>query len=454
MRDRIIVWLWKHGRSLALWSTWLLLLIGLGLFFGSALYGRDPVWFLSGRTTHGHYQIEQDCKACHTPFQAVASESCVECHGADLARANDSHPDKKFKDPRNAPLLETLDARSCITCHGEHRQDETFPIGVTQPPDFCAHCHRDIAKDRPSHKDLPFDGCRDCHNYHDNRALYEDFLAKHLDEPATLEPAKARLPARNFREFYREKAETPVEPLTQARQDGPADTAPAVVAEWAASRHAQAGVNCRGCHSRSDRPEWTDKPDPGYCEDCHRDEVKGFLDGRHGLRLARGLAAMTTGEARRPMRTPDRTLTCNACHPAHRHAAEPLAAGVESCLDCHADEHSRAYKRSPHYRLLEKAARGEGDINAGVSCATCHLPRETARQKGKERVKVQHNQNHNLRPNQKMVRDVCLRCHGLGFALDSLADPEVIRHNFSEKPRKHLRSLDMTARRIQNKTPQ
>ena len=39
---------------------------------------------------------------------------------------------------------------------------------------------------------------------------------------------------------------------------------------------------------------------------------------------------------------------------------------------------------------------------------------------------VQHNQNETLRPNEKMIRTVCLNCHGTSFSIDSLADDELI----------------------------
>ena len=56
--------------------------------------------------------------------------------------------------------------------------------------DFCVACHsegdQDVRWDRPSHADLAFDTCASagCHNYHDNRALYEDFLVEHAGGPA------------------------------------------------------------------------------------------------------------------------------------------------------------------------------------------------------------------------------------------------------------------------------
>jgi len=38
---------------------------------------------------------------------------------------------------------------------------------------------------------------------------------------------------------------------------------------------------------------------------------------------------------------------------------------------------------------------------------------------------------------------VCMSCHGLGFSIDALADPELINKNFNGKPAKHVESIDM-----------
>jgi hypothetical protein len=37
-----------------------------------------------------------------------------------------------------------------------------------------------------------------------------------------------------------------------------------------------------------------------------------------------------------------------------------------------------------------------------------------------------------------MLRDVCLRCHGLAFSLDALADRALIDNNFSGAPGVHV----------------
>ena len=167
-----------------------ILAAALGGYYGApfVIPGADRRPLLPGRTTRGHYLIESTCSACHTPFHGVTSEACLRCHEAQLTAAEDSHPASKLQDPRNADRVAGLDARACVACHREHVPDRTRAGGVTLPADFCAACHQDIARERPSHAGLAFTGCAaaGCHHFHDNRGLYEGFLAGHLHEPDVL----------------------------------------------------------------------------------------------------------------------------------------------------------------------------------------------------------------------------------------------------------------------------
>jgi hypothetical protein len=180
---------------------------------------------------------------------------------------------------------------------------------------------------------------------------------------------------------------------------------------------------------------------------CHGGEVAGFFGGRHGMRVARGLARMTPSLARQPMKATarDRVLSCVSCHGAH--AFDTRRASVDSCLGCHDDRHSLAYAGSPHQRLWLLEQEGKAPAGSGVTCATCHLPRETRRPSGADDVVVQHNQNANLRPSEKMTRTVCLACHGLGFSLDALADPGLVASNFRGRPLRSVAGIDMAVRR-------
>lgn len=424
------------GRRSAKGAWWLFAAGSAGamLLLAVALTGMRQSLFLSGPLSAGHHQIAAQCEACHvSPFggAGLIQDACVDCHEAQLKRVDDSHPRSKFLDPRNAALLEKVDARYCVTCHVEHEPRRTRAMGVTLPGDFCSFCHRDIGRERPSHAGLDFASCATagCHNFHDNRYLHADFLVRHLDE--------ARLLAQPLPAPALTRAATAAA-LDAAGQDGGRHASPETVAAWAKSAHAAGGVNCRDCHV-PESGRWVAKPGRAVCADCHARQVGDFGKGMHGMRLAAGLAAMRPELARLPMHpeAAGKTLTCNRCHAAH--AYDTRHAAAEACLGCHADRHSLAWKDSPHARPAAGAAAAERPV---ADCAACHMPRRQDRVQGVREVFVQHNQSANLQPVEAMLEGVCLRCHGTGFALDALADAALVERNFNGSPDVHVESLD------------
>jgi predicted CXXCH cytochrome family protein len=425
--------------------------------------------FSPGRMTSGHHQIELACEACHTsPFggRDVLQKACVRCHGEELAEADDKHPLTKFTDPRNADLLERLDARECVTCHVEHKPQMTLALGVTQPADFCMYCHQDVATERPSHRDMKFDSCTasGCHNFHDNRALYEDFLVKHSVEPDN--KARALLPKTNFLEVAAllptyPLAQFPIKALTLADADAPVSTNrnTSINSDWLASAHARAGVTCSACHARSSNDQlqnttpWTDHPSEQICKACHALETDGFLSGKHGMRLREDLSPMTPAQGRLIFKdsAAHRELRCTTCHAAHRF--DTTFAAVKACEQCHNDDHTLAYQRSPHAELWRREVTHDARQGSGVSCASCHMPRLTHDYEDQDlrQIFVQHHQNDTLRPNDKMIRPVCMSCHGLRFSIDALADPTLVRNNFSGPPTRHIASIDMALENAKHK---
>ncbi|MDX1696158.1 MAG: cytochrome c3 family protein, partial [Ketobacteraceae bacterium] len=281
-----------------------------------------------------------------------------------------------------------------------------------------------------------------CHNYHDNRALYEDFLAKHINEPDfKTEPALAD-------PFYEKNLEklaklTGFEAKALQKSDANLEAESSdLINDWYHSSHASAGVNCQQCHGSGE--SYVEKPAPEDCKSCHAFEVETFLKGKHGMRLAAGLSPMSPDQSKLPMhREEHKELTCNTCHSAHEFDTD--YAEVEACLGCHNDEHSQAYRDSKHYQHVV-----EGRETA-VTCATCHMPRVETEHGGIDGFKVNHNQNDTLRPNEKMIRPVCLDCHGLQFSLNALADEALIKSNFKGMPSVHIESIDWVEKRNQNK---
>lgn len=442
------------------WLLWGLLTLTIaGYFLYVMLLSEDKSELLIGEASHGHYQIEMACSACHTdPFGGpdMLQNACENCHGEELKIARDSHPKKKFTDPRNANLVEILDARYCVSCHTEHQQEQTHPMGLTLPGDYCFHCHEDVGDERESHKELAFDSCASsgCHNFHDNRALFEDFLLTHAD--GSWVAAVADLAKPNSAE---KKAKTEI----KAQQDFEQQRSqhPDIESQLLASAHGKAGVECGGCHT-GESGGWLEKPQLQQCQSCHQQEAKGFLAGKHGMRLALELTPLTPAMSALDFKQDSLNIEhgCTSCHSAHDF--DTRVAAVQACVGCHDDEHSRAFNDSPHGQLAQQALQNQIPWGQAVTCATCHMPRlihgkenspldlaTTAEMGNKIEVMVQHNQNDMLRPNEKMIRPICMSCHSLEFSIDALADKELINNNFKGKPQNHVPSIDWAIKRVQ-----
>jgi hypothetical protein len=411
--------------------------------------GEGRAAFLIGATTSGHHQIELACETCHqSPFGGpeLLQKACENCHLEELATIRDSHPKRKFTDPANADRVAVLDARFCVTCHREHREEITQAMGVSVPTDVCVLCHEDVGNERATHANLAFDTCATsgCHNFHDNTALYESFLVDNAHAPplAAL-PRVAPLTSAERTTLARALLTLP------AKVDAPAaHTAnAALMSAWSGSAHAAAQVTCNGCHVTAGDGTWDAKPGLAVCESCHAFQAEGFLAGKHGMRLAAGLDPMTTAMAREPMRAdaPHGELSCNSCHDSH--SADRQLAAIDACMGCHDSEHVKAYPGTPHEQLSLRAFAGLAPEESAVTCATCHMPRVSELRGGAQLTRVEHNQNLNLRPNDKMLRSVCMKCHGLAFALDVLADPLLLQNNFAGPPAVHVPSIDMALSR-------
>jgi hypothetical protein len=439
--------------GIAAWSFASALALGSVGFFLSGELGERSL-LLPGKTSDGHYQMELDCNACHGgPFagESALQASCVRCHGPELEAAENSHPKSKFTDPRNADRVARLDARRCVSCHREHWPEGTREMGVSVQQDHCAVCHADIARERPSHAALPWSSCDNvgCHRFHDNRASYEELLVEHAGE-AALGGRRAHGAERALGSAPPERpgvTDPPTTPqLSAADADAPSEHAldGGELLMWAASAHAQGGVNCKGCHEKTGA--WSDTVAVAVCGSCHADERAGWVSGKHGLRAGLGLEPMRPELARQPMHPGAalESLSCTSCHGAH--GFERQRAAADACQHCHADTHTQAYAASPHGRLWQDELAGRTPPGSGVSCATCHLPRV---QHPSGRLQVLHNPNENLRPREKMIRGVCLECHGLSFSIDALADAALVERNFTGIPGAHVPSIDWAVARAQ-----
>ena len=436
------------------WLLWIVLTISVaGFYLYKILLDEDKQVLVVGDVTHGHFQIEMACASCHTDAfqgQEALQKACLGCHAQELEDAHDSHPKKKFTDPRNADLLKVIDARYCISCHTEHQKEQTRSMGVTLPEDYCFHCHQETIEERESHRNLEFNSCATggCHNFHDNRALYEKFLIENSGGHWLKEVAHVTENSDGLAAALKQSVEVLAKVATPASN---ADTPfieqrrnhPDIEQEWMVTSHAKANIGCIGCHSDG-ATRWVAKPGVEQCAACHQVESETFLAGKHGMRLAAELDPLDPIQSR--MTFADAAVAHNGCNQCHKpHNFDAFSARTEVCLDCHSDQHSLAFMDSPHGRLFKRAQLGEIRLDHGVSCATCHLPRALHEPSGT--IIVNHNQNDNLRPNEKMIRPVCMQCHSLEFSIDALADPVLIENNFSGKPSKHIPSIDWALER-------
>ena len=157
-------------------------------------------------------------------------------------------------------------------------------------------------------------------------------------------------------------AQTP----NQACVDCHGKVTPGIVADWKASKHDGAGVECITCHGGAHTTA-TDAakaliPTPETCAPCHPNRVDQFKRGKHAAAWA-AIGAMPTIHWQ-PMAMAEGMKGCGGCHKlglksadeAKKLAQEGRGFGMASCDACHTRHtFSVAEARSPQ------------------ACQTCHM---------------------------------------------------------------------------------
>ncbi len=209
--------------------------------------------------------------------------------------------------------------------------------------------------------------------------------------------------------------------------------------QWQNSAHALAEVNCSSCHQNQETKAFVSKPGEESCKSCHQASVDTFLLGKHGIRTLEGLSPLTPAMAHLPMKDSslERQMNCNTCHNVH--TVNTYEASVDSCLTCHSDNHSLNYKKSPHFDIFQEIGTLPRPNKDAVTCATCHLPREVSG----DNILVNHNNTYTLKPRDRMVQEVCMNCHGVEHAYNSIFDDELVEANFARPPNQKLPTFKM-----------
>lgn len=212
---------------------------------------------------------------------------------------------------------------------------------------------------------------------------------------------------------------------------------------WQGSAHALNGVNCSSCHQDAETKAFVALPDQESCRSCHESAVDTFLLGKHGIRLLEGESPLTPAMARLPMQAAahDLQMTCNTCHDVH--SVNTVQAAVDSCLTCHNDAHSLNYESSQHAQLFMADRDLPRPSGASVSCATCHLPRHVTGTGDNKITLVNHNNTYTLLPRDRMVKEVCLNCHGVEYSYNSIFDDDLVDANFNAPPKLQLETFDL-----------
>ncbi|MEM9266491.1 MAG: cytochrome c3 family protein [Cyanobacteria bacterium P01_F01_bin.13] len=216
-----------------------------------------------------------------------------------------------------------------------------------------------------------------------------------------------------------------------------------ITEQWRGSVHALNDVNCASCHQNEETQEFVAVPNHESCQSCHEQSTDTFLLSKHGIRLLEGKPALTPAMARLPMQhdAMQKQMNCNACHDVH--TANTVEASVDACLTCHNDKHSLNYKNSKHAELFASSQELPRPGVGAVSCSTCHLPRVVDDRPEVPIVNVNHNNTYNLKPQDRMVGDVCMNCHGIEYSYNSIFDPELVEANFDRPPTLELQSFEL-----------
>ncbi len=209
--------------------------------------------------------------------------------------------------------------------------------------------------------------------------------------------------------------------------------------QWQNSAHALAEVNCSSCHLESETNKFIAQPTAESCRSCHEEHVETFLLGKHGIRTLEGLSPLTPKMADLPMKdsAKNKQMNCNTCHDVH--TVNTYVAAVDSCLSCHNDTHSLNYKNSQHAQLFAQEGNLPRPSSESVTCSTCHLPR----QQHNDTVFVNHNNTYTLLPRDRMVKEVCINCHGVEYAYESIFDHALVENNFAAAPTQEMETFEM-----------
>ena len=111
-------------------STWFIVLVTIGftLWGGYHLFLGDQSVFMGRTLSAPHWELTDNCAACHAPFKGVPNQNCIVCHTREV---HDSIHDTLF------------DKEPCYSCHPEHTDGAYYPAVMGDR--LCLDCHRELS---------------------------------------------------------------------------------------------------------------------------------------------------------------------------------------------------------------------------------------------------------------------------------------------------------------------
>jgi hypothetical protein len=400
-------------------SLALLLALGCAAIGGPAAAATVETLLMPGPVIQAHADVEDDCAACHSPFDREAEDGlCLECH-AEVEEDRVSKTGFHFR----APGVYETPCRSCHTDHGgrnadvvglnpalfDHEHTDYTLRGAHGVLD-CAQCHADEKhRDAPSdcvgchreddrHRTALGETCGDCHT----EASWAEARFEHAETDFPLEGAHVDVRCASCHADERYEA-TPsdcgschrLDDVHQGRFGTACETCHSASA-WEEpgfdhgrdthfpleGRHAAA--SCASCHPRNPYTE----PAPTDCSSCHgEDDVHRGRNGSdcstcHGADAWSRVLFDHDRDTTFPLRGGHSEVRCESCHVGNVYGEE-LAS---TCVTCHQEDDVHAGQQDQRCETCHGENSWHGDVlfdhglarfpllglHATVACEECH----------------------------------------------------------------------------------
>jgi cytochrome c7-like protein/class III cytochrome C family protein len=358
------------------------LVVAIAIVVGAATAHADVGSVSPGKLARAHAAFETQCDRCHVPFGGIPAVQCLTCHtrlGQRIARGEGYHA--------------TVAAKTCISCHGEHRGRDAA-LSPAPPPQFdhrvallplagkhaqlacerchpatpggrrwvgiastCARCHPDRA-----HGGSLGGACEKCHRADD----WKSPTRTAADHKVSLAGAHGKLACKSCH---------------------------------AAGSHLVAQQSCTSCHAQGHGG--TTKT----CETCHG--VAGWKQVTYAHRPGAAVPAKLPGKhqtaaclgCHQGFRFAGTPFTCSTCHDKQR-PHEPLGA----CEGCHSALSWKTRTFDHERPEIGFALTGK---HAAVACEQCHADKRSFKAVAKRTCASCHADVHT----GQFGRRTCERCH-------------------------------------------